>query len=77
MTTIKNTPCNGGEGQVLPEKALLRLPQVLWLVPVSKTTWYRWIAEGKAPASVKLGAKTTVWKSEDIARFIDEATKED
>jgi prophage regulatory protein len=76
MTIKTSSPSNGGDGQVLPEKALYRLPRVLGLVPVSKTTWYRWIAEGKAPAPIKLGEKTTVWKSEDIFRFIDDATKE-
>ena len=59
----------------LPEQALLRLPQVLSLIPVGKSTFWRWCAEGKAPKPIKLGKKTTVWKSRDIAAYITELEK--
>jgi predicted DNA-binding transcriptional regulator AlpA len=60
----------------LPETGFLRLPQVLRFVPVGKSTWWAWVATGKAPASVKLGPKTTAWKAEDIRQFLDKLAGE-
>ena len=56
---------------VPPTSGFLRLPQILCLVPVGRSTWWRWCAEGKAPKPLKLGAKTTVWKAEDIVAFLE------
>lgn len=61
---------------VQPETGFLRIPQILSLVPVGRSTWWRWCAEGKAPKPIKLGAKTTVWKAEDIAAFLEQLRKE-
>ncbi len=55
----------------LPATGFLRLPQVLALVPVSRTSWWDMVREGRAPASVKLGPRTTVWRAEDVRDFIE------
>jgi prophage regulatory protein len=49
---------------------LLRLPDVLAVVPVSKATWWNGIKEGRFPPGLKLGPKTTCWKGSDIAALI-------
>lgn len=54
----------------LPETGLLRLPQVLAVIPVSKSTWWHWVAEGRAPAGVKLG-RCTAWRAESIRDFLN------
>lgn len=54
----------------LPETGFLRLPQVLELIPVSKTTWWDGVKEKRFPQPVKIGPKTTVWRIEDIRAFI-------
>lgn len=61
---------------VQPSTGLLRLPQILALIPVGRSTWWRWVASGRAPAALKLGAKTTVWKAEDIAAFLEQLRRE-
>ena len=38
--------------KTLSKSALLRLPAVLQLIPVSKSTWWAWVASAKAPAPV-------------------------
>ena len=48
---------------------LLRLKEVLEIVPVSKSTWWAWVAASLAPAPIKLG-RCTCWKHSDIADFI-------
>ncbi len=49
----------------------MRLPQVLALVPVSKTTLWRHVAAGTFPAPVKLFASVTAWRVDDVRRWID------
>jgi len=49
-----------------------RLPQILELIPIGRSTWWKWCAEGKAPKGTKLGAKTTVWKASAIHQLINE-----
>ena len=53
---------------------LLRLKQVLEIVPISKSTLWQWVKDGKFPSPTKLGARCTVWKAEDIQYFIDHAS---
>ena len=55
----------------LPEKGFVRLPLILALIPVSKSSWWNGVKSGKFPKSVKLGPKTTAWKVEDIRALID------
>ncbi|WP_313302941.1 AlpA family phage regulatory protein [Diaphorobacter sp.] len=50
--------------------SLLRLPDVLQRVPVSRATWWAGVKSGKFPASVKLGPRTTCWRSVDIDKLI-------
>lgn len=50
--------------------ALLRLPQVLSIVPVSRAAWWNGIKDGRFPPGIKLGPKTTVWRASDIAALI-------
>lgn len=40
------------------------------IIPVSKTAWWQGVKEGRYPAPVKLGPKTTVWRVEDIRALI-------
>lgn len=54
----------------------LRLPQVLTLIPIGRSTWWAWVASQKAPQPVKLGPRTTVWRAEDIRLFIQELDKQ-
>ena len=58
------------------DTGFLRVPQILKLIPIGRSTWWRWVAEGKAPKGIKLGAKTTAWKAEDIHALIEELAKE-
>ena len=54
---------------------ILRLPQVLELVPVSRATWYAGIKEGRYPAPVKLGPRAVAWLLSDIENLIASLNK--
>jgi prophage regulatory protein len=45
---------------------LLRLPQVLALIPVSRSCWWQWVRDGKAPQPVYLGDRCTCWRYSDV-----------
>lgn len=51
---------------VLRADGLLRLPEVLAVVPVSPSTWWQGIREGRFPAGLKLGARCTAWRAADV-----------
>ncbi len=54
----------------LPETGFLRLPEVLKVFPVSKSTWWAGVKSGRYPKGVKLGQKMTAWRVEDIRALI-------
>ena len=56
---------------ILPETGFVRLPQILSLIPISRSAWWAGIREGKFPQGIKLGSKTTVWRAEDIRHLIE------
>lgn len=54
------------EAEQRQQERLLRLKQVLELIPVSKSTWWDGVKNGKFPNSIKLGARTTCWRESEI-----------
>ena len=54
----------------IPATGFLRLYQVLALIPVGKSSWWRGCKSGRYPKPVKLGPRTTAWKAEDIAALV-------
>ncbi len=67
----------------LPETGFLRLPQIVGnptadppippLIPVSKSTWWAGIRDGRYPRPIKLSPKVTVWRVEDVRQLIEQA----
>lgn len=55
---------------ILPATGFFRLPSILTIIPVSKSTWWAGIKTGRFPKPVKLGARITVWRVEDIRMLI-------
>lgn len=63
----------------LPEAGFVRIRDIIGdprrgmqgLIPVSRTTWYGWIATQRAPKPVKLG-RTSVWRIEDILALVQQ-----
>ena len=58
----------------LPETGFLRLPQIIaphGPIPVSKSTWWAGVKDGRYPKPVKLSRRITAWRVEDIRAFIE------
>lgn len=57
----------------LPTTGLLRLSSIIGPngpIPVSKSTWWLGVKEGRFPKPLKLGQRVTVWRVEDIRALI-------
>jgi len=54
----------------IPTTGFLRLPQILNIVPISKSAWWEGCKTGRFPKPVKLGPRTTAWRAEDIAALV-------
>jgi predicted DNA-binding transcriptional regulator AlpA len=70
----------------VPATGLLRLRQILGdpkaeppiapLIPVSKSTWWQGIRDGRFPKPVRhLGLRITCWYARDIYALIEAGTK--
>jgi prophage regulatory protein len=58
-----------------PIAGFVRLKQILapdGPIPVSKSTWWAGIRDGRFPRPLKLGPGVTVWRAEDITRLLVE-----
>lgn len=61
-----------------PNAGFVRLNQILapqGPIPVSKSTWWLGIKDGRFPKPLKLGPKITVWRAEDICSLIEQGAR--
>lgn len=67
----------------LPETGFMRLSQILGnsktdpptppIIPIKKSCWWAGVKSGRFPKPVKLGARVTAWRVEDIRALIAKA----
>ncbi len=55
----------------LADSGFMRLPAILKLIPVGRSTWWAGVKEGRFPKAVKLGKNTTAWRCEDIMKLVE------
>jgi len=57
-----------------PKTGFVRLSHILapnGPIPVSKSTWWQGIKDGRFPKPQKLGPRTTVWLAKDIRALFE------
>jgi prophage regulatory protein len=59
------------DGYSLPKNGFIRLPLVLGLLQIGKSTLWKGIRENRFPAPVKLGPRTSAWRVEDIRALLE------
>ena len=64
------------EHDPLPKIGFLRLPDVLRLFPVSKSSWWRGVKAGIYPLPVKLSPNVSAWRVRDIHALIERVEAE-
>jgi predicted DNA-binding transcriptional regulator AlpA len=60
--------------QGLPSEGFVRLKRVIapqGPIPVSRSTWWQGVKDGKFPKPVKLAENITAWRVEDIRLLIE------
>jgi prophage regulatory protein len=60
--------------QTTPKK-LIRLPNVLERLGISKTEYYRRMKLGTVPKSIRLGVNSVAWLESDIDAYIQKLTQ--
>lgn len=56
----------------LPETGYVRLSQIIpSIIPVSKSTWWAGVKDGRFPRPVKISSRCTAWRVEDIRALIE------
>lgn len=61
-----NKPKDNPISPQLDPNRLIRLKEVLRIVPVSPSTWWNWVATSRAPAPIRFGARVTCWRYADV-----------
>src|SRR5438094_344347 len=60
----------------IPETGFLRLPQLLSVIPVGKSCWWKGVKSGRFPKPVKLSARCTAWRAEEIRALIERLSEQ-
>lgn len=61
----------------LPATGFVRLPTILAVYPIGRSSWWKGVREGRFPRGVKLGPRTTAWRVEDVRRLIESTRLEE
>ena len=66
----------------LPETGFVRLPQIIGnpkanppippIIPVSRSSWWLGVQNGRFPRPVRLGPRTVAWRVADLRALIDQ-----
>lgn len=60
------------EKSELAQAALLRLPSVIHLTGLGRSTIYRMITRKEFPRPVRLGLRSVAWRQSDLSDWIEE-----
>jgi predicted DNA-binding transcriptional regulator AlpA len=55
---------------LMQETGFLRLSQIQELIPIGKTCWWDGVKTGRFPKPIKISARCTAWRVEDIRDLI-------
>jgi predicted DNA-binding transcriptional regulator AlpA len=76
MLNINQSPIEA-RGNATPENRMIRINELAshkgqrGLIPVSRATVWRWVAEGRFPQPVRLSERVTAWNSQTVAAWIE------
>jgi prophage regulatory protein len=56
----------------LPDVGFIRLPKVLEVYPVGRSTWLEGVKAGTYPPAHRLAKRITAWRVSDIRKLIGE-----
>ena len=51
--------------------AFMRLEEILKIIPISRSAWYRGVREGRFPRGCQLSDRTTGWRAAQIVELLE------
>lgn len=63
--------------RALPETGFVRLPTILSVFPIGRSTWWAGVKSGRYPAPVKLSERVTCWRAADIRALLAQHERTD
>ena len=57
------------EQRIADPSKLIKLTDVLAIIPFSKSTWWLGVKSGRYPKPVKIGTRTNCWRLSEIRDF--------
>jgi len=61
------------QGYQVGNDALLRAKDCAVRCAIGQSTWWKWVADGVAPAPIRIGQRFTAWRASDVGAFIEKA----
>ena len=61
----------GSDMDGIESRRLIRLPEVLWLTGLSRSTLYKMVSGGRFPRQVEMGDKARGWRLRDVVLWIE------
>lgn len=68
--SVSAVPRLAPSAKVIPLGRLLRLPEVLSIMAIGRSTWYDGIREGVYPSPVRVSARRVAWPEEKIRDLV-------
>ena len=56
----------------MAELKTLRFSDLKEIIPVSRTTLWRWVRDGRFPSPLELGPNTRAWRESDVRSWLDD-----
>lgn len=53
---------------------LIRLSEVLEIIPVSASTWWEGVRTGRYPPAIKIGPRLTCWRLREVLQLAETGT---
>jgi prophage regulatory protein len=60
----------------MPDTGFVRLPAILFAIPMSRDSWEDGVSSGKFPKPVKILPRTKAWRVADIKALIEKLSAE-
>lgn len=59
----------------LSNQGAIRAKSAAAFLGIGESTFWRWVKEGRLPKGTRLSARATVWKREDLERFLNQSAE--
>ena len=66
---------NQNHPETTPRERLIRIDEVLAVVPISRSSWYAGIKAGIFPRQLKLGRRISAWREQDVLALVNRGAK--